>query len=266
MTFADLYATHLDYELGTNDSNVLFTTARRKHSVNEGLREFADLTDCWVKETTIVCTSGVPTYNLTSSLVVPGEDFVRVTADGPTFKLTDASSYVTYVVGDDLPRRDPPWLNAHEPGWPASTGTTYPVSWYLNEEAGKLNLGFYPPPSISTGSTAVVLLPYVARPSSLVNDTSVPYTDTAGVTRRDLLPYHQAIVHFAASRLELLRKDTQASDRQIQKFLAYVQRFVQARRKPGGETIRPARSYFSNARSRRLGNDDLSGLRAPWWR
>jgi len=261
-TFLDLYATRLDYELGTNDSNVLFTTARRKNSLNEGLREFADLTECWERESTIAVLTTQGTYNLNSSLVIPKQDFVRVTADGPTYRYTDASSYTTYLAGDDLPRRDMPWLNAHQPGWPQSSGATSPQSWYLNAQDGALQLGFYPPPSLSTGSTAAIVLPYVARPSSLTDDTSVPFTDTAGQTRSDLLPFHQAAVHFAASRLELLRKDTGASDRQLQKFLGYVQRYIQAKRKPGGETIRPARSYFSRA-SRR---GEATGLRAPWWR
>jgi hypothetical protein len=265
-SFVDLYATRLDYELGTNDSNVLFTTARRKNSINEGLREFAELTECWVRESTIGCTSGQATYNLNDAAVIPGQDFLRITADGPTYRLVNSSSDVTYVAGDDLPRRDTPWLNAHEPGWPASTGTTYPQSWYLDEQGGAFNLGLYPPPSISTSDSGAIVLPYVARPSSLVDDTSVPFTDTSGGTRLDLQPFHQALVHYAASRLELLRKDTQASDRQVQKFLGYVQRYIQAKRKPAGETIRPARSYFSAATRRRLGSDDLSGLRAPWWR
>ena len=262
-TFVDLYATRLDYELGTNDSNVLFTTARRKNSLNEGLREFADITECWIREATIAVLSTQAEYNLNSSAVIPSQDFLRVTADGPTYRYTDASSNVTALAGDDLPRRDPPWLNAHDAGWQTSTGATYPEAWYLDEKDGAFNLGFTPPPSLSTGSTAAIVLPYVARPSSLVDDTSVPFTDTAGVTRGDLVTYHQAAVHYAAHRLELLRKDTQASDRQLQKFLGYVQRFIQSKRKPAGHSIRPARSYFSRAHARQ---DENSGLRSPWWR
>ena len=262
-TFLDLYATYLDFELGTNDSAVLFTTARRKQSVNVGLREFADLTECWIKESTIEVVNGQATYNLNSTTVVPGGDLLRLTSDGPTLRVTDTNGYVQYTAGDDMPRRDPPWLNAHNPGWPASTGAATPESWYLSPLAGELQLGFSPPASLSTNSTGAFILPYVARPSSLVDDTSVPFTDTAGVSRVDLVPYHQALVHYAASRLELLRKDTQASDRQVQKFLGYVQRFMQGQRKPGGDTIRPARSYFSAAARRR---SDGTGPRAPWWR
>jgi hypothetical protein len=261
-TFVDLYATNLDYELGTNDSNVLFTTARRKASLNTGLREFADLTDCWTRDASIGVLTGVADYNLHSTVNVPAGDFLRVTAEGPQYRYTDGSSQLTVLAGDDLPRRQEPWLNAAEPGWQTSSGATYPMYWKLDAQDGAMNLAFYPPPTLTTGSTAVIRLSYVAQPADLVDDTSVPFTDTAGVTRQDLAPYHQAAVHYAAHQLEKLRKDTDASDRQLQKFLGYVQRFVQSRRQPAGQTIRPARAYFTRAHR---GGDD-GGLRAPWWR
>ena len=79
----ELYADRLDYELGTNDSAVLFTTARRKASINDGLREFADLTECWVRASTIVCSNGVAQYNLHSTVNVPGEALSsKATASG----------------------------------------------------------------------------------------------------------------------------------------------------------------------------------------
>ena len=34
--FETLYTSDLDVELGSNDSAVLFTTARRKHAINQG--------------------------------------------------------------------------------------------------------------------------------------------------------------------------------------------------------------------------------------
>jgi hypothetical protein len=52
-TFQFLYDDALHTELGTNDTAVLFTTAKRKKAINEGLRQFAALTECWVKESTI---------------------------------------------------------------------------------------------------------------------------------------------------------------------------------------------------------------------
>lgn len=263
MNFEALYSGQLDYELGGNDSVVLFTTARRKAAINEGLREFADQTECWTRTATVTCSNAVGTYNLTSTGNVPGGDFVRLAVDGPEYRYTDASSNVTYTHGDDLPRRDIEWLNAHESGWRDSTGAITPQSYYLEAEGGALNLGLYPPPTISTGTAGVLSVPYVAVPPEMSSTGDVPYTDTSGVTRTDLVPYHQALVHYAAHKLELLRKDDAASDRQLTKFLAYVTRCVNAQRKKGGESIRPARSYFSRVRSH---SRDEVGPRAPWWR
>lgn len=267
--FESLYSDRLDYELGTNDSAVLFTTARRKACINEGLREFADLTECWVKTATIPCTSAGAVYALDSTAHVPGLDFVRLTAEGPTFSRTDSASSVTsYVAGKDFPRRDPQWLNSEEPGWQQSSGALTPSAWMLTTtEDGAQAIQLYPRPTLTTGSSGngVLSVPYVARPSSLVSTSAVPFTDSNGVVRQDLRPYHQAIVHYAAHKLELLRRDTEASDRQMQKFLGYVQRFIQQKRKPEGGQIRPARSYFRRA-GQRHGSDDLTGLRATWWR
>jgi len=100
-------------------------------SVNEGLREFADLTNCYTRETTVTCSNAVGEYSLMSTGNVPGGDFVRLVADGPSYRYTDASSNVTWVTGDDLPRRDEVWLNAHASGWRASTGavTCGTIAW-----------------------------------------------------------------------------------------------------------------------------------------
>ena len=241
-TFATLYGTLLDYELGASDSAVLFKTAKRQAAVNEGLRQFSDLTECWVKTSTITCSNAVGEYDLLSTVNVPGGDFLRLSKQGPTFRHRDASSNWRYVAGDDFPRRDVPWLDAHEPGWQHSTGGTPEAHYERNDGAARL-FGLYPPPSISTSETANLLLPYVAQPSSMTNDTHVPW---AG--RVDLEPYHQALVHFAAHKLEKLRKDKQASESQLAAFMGYVQRFVLASRPKHGRTIRTARAYFGESR------------------
>jgi hypothetical protein len=212
MIFETLYSDRLDYELGGNDSAVLFTTARRKNSINEGLREFADLTECWTRSATITCSNAVADYNLLSTVNIVAGDFIRLAVDGPEYRRTDASSNVTYTHGDDLPRRDIEWLNAHESGWRSCTGATAPQSYYLDADGGALNLGLYPPPTISTSEAGALIVPYVARPSSMTSTGDTPYTDASGVTRTDLEPYHQALVHYAAHRLELLRTDTAAPE------------------------------------------------------
>ena len=240
-TFVDLYTDAIDYELGGNDSVQLFTTVRRKHAINEGLRQFSDLTECWQKSSTITCSNAVSEYNLLSTVNVPGGDFVRLSGQGPTFRHVDGSSDVQYTVGDDFPRRDIQWLDAHAAGWRDSTGGT-PESYYLRQEGAALYFGTYPPPHISTSESATLLIPYVARPSSMTSDTNVPWSG-----RTDLEPFHQALVHYAASKLEKLRKDVEASQSQLAAFLGYVQRFVSQKQPKGGRTIRTTRSYFTDA-------------------
>ena len=129
--FSSLYTGRLDRELGTDDSTVLFTTARRKAAVNEGQAEFADLTECLQRTATVSMRGGssgvgplsLPTaeYDLTSTTVIPDGDFVRFSKDQVQFIYTDGSSNVTIITGDDLPRRDVPWLNRFVPGWQQST-------------------------------------------------------------------------------------------------------------------------------------------------
>lgn len=242
--FSELYGTLLDYELGSNDSAVLFLSAKRKSAINEGLRQFADLTECWVRSSTITCSNGVGEYNLYSTVNVPGGDFVRVYGRGPDYVFTDTSSQVSHTAGDDLLRRDIPWLDAHDPGW-QSTVVGTPETWYLRDESTALYLGLVPPPDISTSESAKVVWPYVARPSSLTSDTNVPFGG-----RTDLEPYHQAAVHYAASKLEKLRKDRVASESQMAAFMGYVQRFLMQRRPRGGQVVRFARGYFHEATRR----------------
>src|SRR6185503_11225469 len=113
MLFSSLYGARLDEELGTDDSTVLFTTARRKAAINKGMTEFAELTECLIRQSTITLTGGTAEYNLNSSLVIPGEDFLRLAKQQVEFRYIDASSNVTVLSGDNLPRRDLNWQNRY---------------------------------------------------------------------------------------------------------------------------------------------------------
>jgi hypothetical protein len=62
--FSTLYTSRLDEELGTDDSTTLFTTARRKAAINRGLEQFAELTECYVRWSTLVITSTAAEYDL----------------------------------------------------------------------------------------------------------------------------------------------------------------------------------------------------------
>jgi len=248
--FSTLYTARLDEELGTDDSTVLFTTARRKAAINRGVAEFADLAECFVKWSTIACTGTVGEYDLLQSSVLGATDFVRLAKEPIEFQYTDASSNVTVLAGqDDLPHRSIKWLDDYEPGWRlstvASTQMQLPMLTYERPDGGARYLGFWPTPSTGSSAAIVARVPYVAAPPVLTSDTSEPYSG-----RVDLRSFHQAAVHYAAHQLEKLRRDDQASDRQLQKFLGYVARYAQSIRKKGGNTVTQARSYFTRNRFR----------------
>jgi len=253
--FSSLYSGRLDRELGTDDQGLLFTTVRRKSAINEGLQEFADLTECLTRWVAVNVVSDVMEYDLNSTTTIPDGDFVRFAKEDVEYVYQDASSQVTVVSGENLVRRDVLWLDRYHPGWPLSTVSTAtrqdPWVYYLRPDEEGLWLGFSGVPTLgSTGASAAILIPYLAKSPILTSDTQEPYTWTLG-TRRDLRVYHQAAVHYAAHQLEKLRRDDQASDRQLQKFLGYVARYAAATRVKGGRTINTVKSYFN----KRIGRD-----------
>jgi len=261
-TFGDLYMDALDTELGSNDSAVLFTTARRQHAINEGVRQFCDLTECLKQRSTITVSSSAQEFDLNSTTVIAGGDFVRIADEGPAFKKYDTAgtAILTLAGSRDFPQREVPWLDAAEAGW-RSTNVGMPQSWYLRDDAGAFYFGLDCPVDVSTSETAELIVPYVARPSSMTAEADIPFV-LNGSARRDLNEYAQAAVHFAAHRLEKLRKDKEASDSQLQTFLGYVQRFLQAKRPKGPRSVRTAKSYFNDAMRGRV----AEGERGPWWR
>src|SRR5687767_1982164 len=107
-TFGDLYQDALDTELGSNDSAVLFTTARRKHQINEGYRQFVDLTECLKRRSTVSVSSSAQEFNLLSTTVLSNGDFLRVSDEGPVFTKYDTAGTVTVqLAGDeDFPQHE----------------------------------------------------------------------------------------------------------------------------------------------------------------
>ena len=263
MTFAHLYSSALDQELGTDDSTRLFTTARRQNAINLAQLQWCDLTECATRESTVTCSNGVGEYNLLSTVNVPSGDYLRLANQGPEYHLISSGTTksTTFSAGDNFLRRDIAWLNQNELGWRGSTGGT-PTAYYERMDGGRRLLGLSPPPRIASSETGKVILPYVAKPSTMVDDTSVPFT-FGSTTRDDLSPYHMALVHFAASELEKLRLNTEASQIQLQIFMGYVTRFTQALRPKGMRTIRMARNYF-NERRRDRGESDVQQVPYPW--
>jgi hypothetical protein len=261
--FSSLWNRLLTQELGTDDSAQLFTDARRQAGINDGIFEFADLTECFVRVATITWPGGTGEVNLHASSILADQDFVRIAAkQSVTFRYTDAAGNVTVLAGSDLPQTDVAWLDRYEPGWQISTVASslqqLPQKFYLRPNGGALLLGFWPTPSTGSSASIAVTVPYVAKPPVLqsTDATAEPYTVSTGV-RADLRIYHRASVHYAAHQLEKLRRDDQASDRQLQRFLSYVTRYAQAMRQKGGTALTFARTYFR----RSLGRDDVQDPR-----
>lgn len=255
--FSSLWGRLLTQELGTDDSTQLFTDARRQAGINDGIQEFADLTECLVRVSSQVWPGGTQEIDLNLVSNLSDWDFVRLAAkQSPEFRYTDASSNVTVLAGDDLRQVDPAWLERFEPGWQistvASSAKQLPQRFYLRPDGGQLMFGFWPTPSTGSSASIKVLIPYVARPPILVTATHEPFTIASANVRADLRIYHRATVHYAAHQLEKLRRDDAASDRQLQKFLGYVTRYMQSARQKGGTALTFARTYFR----RSLGQGD----------
>ena len=250
--FSSLYGARLDEELHSSDAAVLFTTTRRQAAINKGQDEFASLTECLTRQSTIAITGGTAEYDLNSTSVIADGDFVRFAKEPVQFRYVDASSNLTVLEGDDLVRRDVGWLHRFQPGWQtstvASTTEQLPDTYYTRPDGGSYYLGFTPTPSTGSSATATAIVPYIAKPAAMSSGTDEPFR-VGGVVRGDLRPYHQALVHYAAHQLEKLRPDAQASDYQLQKFLGYVARYWQETRIKGGTSLTPARSYFQPRRN-----------------
>jgi len=252
MNFVALYTDRLNEELGAEDSTNLFTTARRKQAINQGLRQFADMTEAFTKDSSVTCSNGISEYDLNSSAVMALADFVRFAKQEPEYRMVSSGSSgsTQYVAGQDFRRTTVPWLDEYEPGWRQSTGGT-PRYYYERTQGGRRLIGLVPPPHLTSSQTGTLRVPYVARPSSMVSDTDVPFKDSTLATRHDFEPYHEAFAHYGAYRLEKLRLQTEESAAQLQMFMGYVQRFLANLRPKGGTTVRLSRSYFSEARTRR---------------
>lgn len=247
--FSELYGNALDVQLNSADRSQLFTTARRKHEINEGEREFIRQTECVVKQSTLAWSSGLivsgssgaSEMNLSTALT----DFLWLAPHPVEVRRTDTNSVVTYYSGDSLPRRDIPYLDRYVPDWRTASPSA-PECYYLRETGGSVHLGLTPPPEYSTALTYTweAVVNYVAWPSSMTSDSHVPFSSKA-----HLRPWHQALVHFAASRLEKLRGDEEASQRQAGMFAGYVVDYLRRQRPQSGSQITPGRQY----RRERLG-------------
>lgn len=259
--FEDLTGSLLDTELHSADSTVLFTSTRRARAINDGMEAFAAETECYQRVSTVAVSCNVATYNLLSSAVM-STDFVRIAARGVEFHLTSSNGQLTQLAGDDFPRRDIEWLNTYEPGWRASTTPSMPYAYYVDDTDGRYLVGLTVPPDVGSSETASLVIPYVARPASMTSTGDIPFTSGSNV-RRDLWPFHQAIVHWAAHQLEKLRADREASAEQLAKYQGYVDSFKGKVRAKGANFVRLARNYLSDSRRMGRGADRIDPYRWP---
>lgn len=245
MIFSDLYGTQLDIELGSADRTQLFTTAKRKKAVNDGMHNFERVTSCTPVYGTIPIVSGTGEYDVFLNF----QNYISLAHNmNPSVKKVDASGNASWIQGVDLPRRDPVWLDVSQPGWRADAAGT-PTSWYLRDDAGTTFIGLDPPPSVPAGSTYSLLMAYVASSDDLVNDGDQPFS-ISGTPFLRLISYHQGLVHFAAGQLEALRKNYTAAKRQMDLYAGYVAQYTTKQRTDGPDQVTFARNYLREAAGR----------------
>lgn len=260
-TMGQLSKDRLSIELNNNSTN-LYTSTRRQQAINDAQEEFADLTECLIREATVACSCNVTEYMLLSSGVLNGaDDYSRLAKQGVEFQRTDSNGHVTQAAGDDFPERPIQLQNRAEPGWRASTTpVTVPQGYYLRPDGGNLYIGLWEPPKVGSSDTVLLRVPYVARPAAMASTTAIPFTVNSTV-RTDLTVYHRALPHYAAHKLLGLTGDAQGSVAQLQLFQTYVQRYIAAQRPRGGQFVTYATDYLQRAR----GSDGDDWRRVPGW-
>ena len=239
MTFDELYGTALDKELSSSDTTQLFTTERRKQAIRDAELAFIRETDATLKYGTIAIVDGTSEYNLGSNFT----DYLWLMKDEkPSIKILESGGTVRWLQGRDLPQTTTANLNVMEPGW-RNDSAGVPMKQYLRNVGGIRYIGCWPAPDVGTGETWSWLVPYVAKPDTLTDDTDEPFS-FSGTPLPGLDAFHQALVHYAAAQLEPLRKNYDGVKYQMGIFGSYVNRFkgVKADEQPG--TIQLAHSYL----------------------
>lgn len=261
-TLGQLSKERLSVEL--NDvSTTLYTSTRRQQAINDAQEEFADRTECLVRQMDIACSCNVTEYSLLAS-TSGSTDFVRFAKQGVEYLFTDSNGRVTQLAGDDFPERPIQAQNRTEPGWRASTTPVQtPSGWYRRQDGGDLKIGLYEPPKIGSSETAVVRVPYVVQAQPMTSTTAVPFTLNSTV-RTDLAVYHKGLAHYAAYRLLPLIGDTQGALQQLQLFETFVTRYDGQNRPKGGQRVTYATNYLQRARRRT--DDDWRAVPGWTWR
>jgi hypothetical protein len=267
--FEQLYGPLLDREINTNSSlaGSPFSSANRIQAINDAQEEFADLTECYTRQSSVVVSCNTSEYMLLSSGTLGGStDFVRLSAQGVEYRLWSSGPNVillTLLAGEqDFPQRSIEFRNRIEPGWRQSTSLGMPSGYYVRADGGNLRIGLDRQPLIGSSQRGELVIPYVARPVPMTSSGDVPYTFNS-TTRTDLAIYHKALPHYAAYKLLPMIGDDQGAQNQLQKFMGYVTRYLQNARPKGGQVVQLGRNYLQLARSGRRGRFDRVSLIPP---
>ncbi len=252
MTFLQLYGEELSLQLASEDTTERFTTARRKAQVNAGMREFARLTDCLAVRGSISLSDEVAEYDLEATLT----DFWWLSEqEGLTVTKNDGTTTTYYTEGRELTRKDARRMDREHPGWRAwSAGT--PRYLVFRVDGGRTYIGLAPAPDVGSGETWALLVPYLPSLADMSDDADLPFT-VAGNASKRLEPWHQALVHYAASKLEKARKQVTMEQQQLALFAAYVQDYRNKQRTPGGDEVSFAHHYFSGMRRGAYAGDPM---------
>lgn len=268
--FEDLYGPRLNLELKSSDSNTLFLSTRRQQAINDAQEEFADLTECLIRQSSITVSCNTTEYMLLSSGVLGGStDYTRLAKQGVEYRVRSSGAstsqrWVTWLTGDDFLERPIEWRHRQTAGWRQSTTPTTPTGYYLRPDGGNLYVGFDVPPLVGSSQAAELLVPYVARPAPMTSSGAQPFTVNSSV-RTDLTLYHRALPHFAAYILLPLVGDEQGAQTQLQKFMGYVTRFLQNGRPKGGTRVMLGTNYLQRARRGRGSFERHSDVPLSQW-
>lgn len=266
--FEQLYGPLLDREVNTNSSlaGSPFSSANRTLGINDGIQEFADLTECFQRQSSITVSCNTAEYMLLAGGSLAGStDYTRLAKQGLEYRVLSSGStrsVITWLAGEDaFPERPIQFRNRQDAGWRQSTTPTTPTGYYLRPDGGNLYVGLDCRPKVGSSQVAEILVPYVARPPLMTSSGDVPFS-VSTATRTDLVVYHQAAAHYAAYKLLPMIGDEQGAQGQLQKFMGYVSRYLANARPKGGQVIQLGRNYLKAARGGRS-NFGRSGSLIP---
>ena len=259
MTFLELYGVELDGELGSADRTSLFTEVRRKAAINKAQTWFVTQTECLQRTASITLTDAVGEYDLEDE--ISDADFLWIAKQGPEIAADPGGGgEIVYYAGREFARTTVQELNLESSGWRGLDPGT-PERWYERLDGGQHIFGLVPAPSIPVAATWTLNVPYVVKAAAMSADGDLPFTVSSNA-KVSLIPWHDALVYYAASELEKLRKGTERSVFLRQQAEARVLDYLDKRRVPGGKRVRLARSYHRETMTAKI--SDWGPYNDPW--